>query len=207
MAVAGANLLYCDPPWRYGRDAKSNGWHGSARKHYKAMTKRELCGMDVGTHVASDCVALVWATSSKLGEAIAVLEAWGFVYKGVFLTWIKTDKATNTKPVMGLGKYTRSSTEFLLFGTKGKVQTAQLLTGATAASGLLFHPRGEHSAKPIETYARIDEVFGGPGVEKRVELFARASNPPPKSQPWIAWGDQWHDRDSELSESDSSSNV
>ena len=192
VALSNANLVYCDPPWRYGRDAKSNGWHGSARRHYKAMTQQQLCDMSVGDHVAKNCVALVWATSSKMGEAIAILAAWGFEYKGVFLTWIKTDKATNTKPVMGLGKYTRSSTEFLLFGIKGKVQTGQLLTGATSASGLLFHPRAEHSMKPNATYTRIAEVFGGPGVRKRVELFARAANPPPEAEAegWVAWGDE-----------------
>lgn len=186
-ALAGANLVLCDPPWRYGRDAASNGWHGSARRHYRAMTQNELCALNVGRHAAKDAVVLMWATSAKLGEAIAIIEAWGFTFKGVFLTWIKTDAAA-MKPVMGLGRYTRSSTEFLLFGTKGHVQNAGLLTGATAASGLLFHPRGQHSAKPAETYNRVAEVFGGPGVERRVEMFARASNPPP--QGWDVWGDQ-----------------
>ena len=46
--------------------------------------------------------------------------------------------------------------------------------------------------KPNETYKRIAEVFGGPGVRKRVELFARAANPPPEAEAegWVAWGDE-----------------
>jgi N6-adenosine-specific RNA methylase IME4 len=186
-ALTGANVVCVDPPWRYGRDAKSNGWTGSATKHYPTMRASELAAMGVGEHTAKDCVLLMWATSSKLGEAISLIGEWGFDYKGVFLTWIKTDKEV-TKPILGLGLYTRSSTEFLLFGTKGHVKTAGLLTGATSASGLLFHPRGQHSAKPFETYDRITEVFGGAGVRKRVELFAREQNPPPKG--WCVWGNQ-----------------
>lgn len=195
-AVAGANLVLADPPWKYGRDAASNGWHGSARRHYTAMTQRELCALEIGEHTAKDAVALVWATSSKLGEAIEIIEAWGFAFRGVFLTWVKTDKSV-TKPVLGLGRYTRSSTEFLLFGIKGEVQKGRLMTGATNASGLLFQPRGVHSAKPAEVYERIAEVFGGPGVKRRVELFARALNPPP--QGWDVWGDesQWTEGEGE----------
>lgn len=186
--VARANLVLVDPPWRYGREAASNGWHGSARRHYAAMTQRELCDLAVGEHAARDSVVLVWSTSPKLGEAIAIIKEWGFSFRGVLLSWVKTDK-TASRPVLGLGRYTRSSTEFLLFGIRGKVQKAQLLTaGATAVSGLLFHPRGPHSAKPSVVYKRIADVFGGPGVRKKVELFARASNPPPND--WSVWGDQ-----------------
>jgi N6-adenosine-specific RNA methylase IME4 len=188
-ALADTQIVLCDPPWRYGRDAKSNGWTGSARKHYPAMTKAQLCDMEVGRHTADDGVVLMWAVGSKLGEAVSIIEAWGYSYKGVLLTWIKTDKKTGKRPVMGLGRYTRSSTEFLLFGTKGKVQNAQIVTGATTVSGLLFHARGRHSAKPKETYDRIEQVFGGAGTTKRVELFARPSNPPPSG--WCGWGNEW----------------
>ena len=108
-------------------------------------------------------------TAAKIPDAIAVMRAWGFSYRTVFLTWIKTTQ--KGAPALGLGRYTRSSTEFLLLGIRGRV--SQLLSGATDASGIVQTPRTRHSAKPSEAVERIDYVFSGPAACKKVELFAR----------------------------------
>jgi N6-adenosine-specific RNA methylase IME4 len=182
----GAQLIMCDCPWRYDRDANSNGWHGSARRHYKGMGIGDLLAMDVGRYCADDCILLMWATSRHLPEALAIMKSWQFQYKTVFQTWIKTTKKGT--PCMGLGRYSRSSSEFLLLGIKGKVQKL-LSPTANDVLGVIFAPRTKHSQKPDQAILRINTRFAP--CRKRVELFCRGQAP----SGWLGWGDEMEDSD------------
>ena len=185
-AVRGASVILADPPWMYNsRRATSSGWHGSARKHYRGLSLDDLKALPVRDLAAPSGVCLIWSVASKLPDACDLIASWGYDYRGVFLTWIKTTAAG--KPALGTGLYHRSNTEFLIFGVRGQV--TPLLSGVHDASGILTAPRTRHSEKPAETHARVEYVFGGPGVQKRCELFARgaAADLP---DGWTGWGDQ-----------------
>jgi N6-adenosine-specific RNA methylase IME4 len=174
-----AELIVCDPPWRYGRDASTNGWRSSARRFYAALTEEELCSMRVGDYCANDAVLLMWSTAKHIPSALAIMNAWGFDYRTIFQVWCKTTNAG--QPLFGLGLYSRSSTEYLLLGIKGKVKRL-LSPTARDVSGKIFARRGRHSAKPIEAFERINHRFT---ARKKVELFARD-----QTSGWLCWGDQ-----------------
>ena len=180
QCLRDAELIVCDPPWRYGRNAASNGWRSSARRFYAALTEEELCSMRVGDHCADDAILLLWTVSSKIPAAIRIMESWSFSFRCVWQTWVKVGQ--NGKPVLGLGKYSRSSTEFLLLGIKNKV--GRLLSPhANDVSGIIFGRRTGHSKKPPEALERIERRFT---PCKRVELFCRGQPAPG----WVGFGDQ-----------------
>ncbi len=61
----------------------------------------------------------LWATFPNIQEALDVMRAWGFKYKTLGFSWIKTNKK-NGKPFFGIGYYTKSNCEVCLIGVKGK---------------------------------------------------------------------------------------
>ena len=166
-------VIYADPPWQYRRAAGQ----GVACHHYPTMSDEEIASMPVQALAATNCALLMWATSPKLPDAIRVVQQWGFVYKTVFFTWIKTDK--DGKPLCGLGSYTRSSTEICLLGVKGNVMPWKQ---SSAVQQTILSPRREHSRKPEEARRRIEEFFGN--NISRIELFAREQG----FEGWQVWG-------------------
>ena len=63
-------------------------------------------------------------------------------------------------------------------GIRGEV-VVELLTDEPDA---IFAPRGKHSAKPDESYRKIERLCDGP----RLELFARRRFSPE----WAVWGNE-----------------
>jgi len=57
-------------------------------------------------------------------EALDVIKAWGFEYKTVGFTWVKTNPKNN-KPFFGVGWYTKSNAEVCLIG--GKTYKAKII--------------------------------------------------------------------------------
>jgi N6-adenosine-specific RNA methylase IME4 len=94
-----------------------------------------------------------------LFEAKTVMEAWGFEYKSVLL-WVK--------PQMGIGNYWRVCHEFLLFGTRGKLQMKDAHKTLMSWHSV---PRSKHSAKPNYFRELVEQVSYKP----RLEIFARAA--------------------------------
>lgn len=78
----------------------------------------------------------------------------------------------------GVGFYFRNVTELLLFGTRGKIRTAQ--AGRTQVNFLATRKR-EHSRKTEELYNIVEACSYGPFLE----LFARHPRPN-----WDSWGNE-----------------
>lgn len=79
----------------------------------------------------------------------------------------------------GIGQYFRGASEILLFGVQGrgfKVRTDRL-----DLPGVIFGPRREHSAKPIEAYELIEARSKGPYLE----MFSRGDR-----AGWVHWGNE-----------------
>lgn len=103
-----------------------------------------------------------------------VIDAWGFTYKTCGFSYVKLNKSGNGY-FFGLGYWTHGNLEVCLLATKGKPKRI-----SKSVAQLIVTPRGEHSAKPQETYDRIEQLLEGPYLE----LFAR----PPVRPGWTQWG-------------------
>lgn len=184
-------VLAADPAWQYD-DANANGERGASFK-YGVMTTDEICRLDVGAVCAPDCTLFLWAVPPMLPDAFRVGEAWGFEYKTVGFTWVKTNR--DGTPFTGLGHYTRGNPELCLLFRRGKtlqradrgvrqlveapVHPADLEAWATE---VVYAQRREHSRKPDEVMTRVERLY--PDVPK-LEMFARQ-----RRDGWMSWGNQ-----------------
>lgn len=164
-------IIYADPPWLYKNKCKSKG---GAERHYSCMTIDELCKMKVPAD--DDSVCFMWVTYPQLSEGLRLMKAWGFTYKTVAFTWVKTNK--NGTIYLGMGNYTRANAEIYLLGTRGK--TLKRLNHGIYNTQL--HRRQRHSEKPDKFRDDIVKLFGD---LPRIELFARK-----KTEGWDVWGDE-----------------
>lgn len=93
------NIIYADPPWAYKDKRTDYKMSGGATKHYKTMRTQEIekMGETIENIAAEDCMLFMWATFPNLIEALKTIKAWGFTYKTLGFSWIKTNK-NNGKP-------------------------------------------------------------------------------------------------------------
>ena len=170
------NIIYADPPWKYtesGTNAKVEG------RHYPSMSLEEICAMPINTICADKCILFLWATFPRLKDALATIEAWGFVYHSLGFDWTKLAK--NGAPKMGCGYYTRQNNEICLIAVpKDKKRRIAPLSHSVRACVQL--PAREHSRKPDEIRDWIVEICGD---LPRIELFARQ-----RFDGWDAWGNE-----------------
>jgi N6-adenosine-specific RNA methylase IME4 len=164
-------IFYADPPWEY----TSGDQHATEEQatvlgtHYPSMTIADLCALDIKSMAEENAVLFLWVTSPLLDESFEVIKAWGFEYKAS-MVW---DKVKHN-----VGHYVSVRHEFILICTKGscKPDIAKLY------DSVLTIERTEHSRKPEEVRAIIDEIYP---YGKRVELFARV-----KAEGWDSWGNE-----------------
>lgn len=157
------STIYADPPWRYANTAA----RGAASRHYPTMDVDEIAALPVAELAADACHLHLWATAAFLFEARAVMAAWGFGYKGLFV-W--------AKPQMGCGNYWRNGCEFLLLGAKGDLPFQD-----RSLPNWLVADRGKHSAKPEAVRRLVERVSPPPYLE----LFGRKAAPG-----WAVFGNQ-----------------
>jgi N6-adenosine-specific RNA methylase IME4 len=164
--------LLADPPWRY--ESATAPPTRRIENHYPTMTHAEICDLTVPAH--SDCVLFMWATSPKLAESIAVLDAWEFNYR-TCMVWVK-DR-------IGMGYYARQRHELLLIAVKG---TPGVPSESNRPDSVIEAPRTKHSRKPAESYEVIERMY--PDILEHAdhpiacELFQRR-NP---RDCWDGWG-------------------
>ena len=173
--VPGAHhyhVILADPPWTFATYSQK-GKGRSAEAHYDCMSIADIKSLPVADWAASDCALFLWVTDPTLPQALEVLAAWGFVYKTVAFTWVKTTRDGTPFPI-GCGYWTRANPELCLLGTRGRPQRL-----SRSVRQLVFAPRREHSRKPDEVYELIEKLVAGPYLE----LFGRA----PRAG-WDSWG-------------------
>jgi N6-adenosine-specific RNA methylase IME4 len=157
-------LIYADPPWQLG-GADSDR---APENHYPTMPLADIEALTVPA--AEDALLFLWAVSSLLPQAFAVMQAWGFDYR-TSLVWVK-DK-------IGLGSWVRHRHELLLVGRRGSFPAPD---PADRPDSVIEAARGRHSQKPACVYELLERMY--PRASK-LELFARTSRPG-----WSAWGNQ-----------------
>jgi N6-adenosine-specific RNA methylase IME4 len=136
---------------------------------YAFMPLHEICGLPVRDWSERNSVLLLWTINAYVPEAYEVAWAWGF-RPSKLLTWCKT-------PVgLGPGGTFASTSEFILFATRGKVGAKQRIP-----SSWFQWPRGSHSEKPEAFLDLVEDTFEGPYLE----LFARRQR-----LGWDTWGNE-----------------
>lgn len=170
------NVILADPPWNY----VNQGTRAATSNHYDQMSLVKIKELPIGEISSLPSALFLWATWPNLLAALEVIEAWGFEYKTIAWVWLKLDKA-GTKPIMGLGNYTRSNTEPCLLAFKRiKTRGMSMPVEDHAVPAWIMSPRRKHSQKPDEQYEYIDRLYPG---ASRLELFARKAHPG-----WDVWG-------------------
>lgn len=170
-------IIYADPPWKYNSRANhKTRFRGGACGHYDLMSMDEIKALSIKDLADDNCVLFLWTTFPYLDKQIKLFKHWGFEYKTVGFTWVKTNKK-NGKPFFGVGYYAKSNAEVCLIGIKGKMKPV-----SNKISSVIISPRREHSRKPDEARERIVELFGD---IPRIELFARE-----KAPGWDVWGNE-----------------
>jgi len=169
------SIVLADPPWSY-RVWSEKGKGRSAENHYSTMSVKDICALPVADIAAKDSALFLWATFPNLPEAFEVIKAWGFTYKTVAFTWVKTCRKSPGYFV-SLGHWTRANAEVCLLATKGSPHRI-----SKSVRQLIVSPIRQHSQKPGEARERIVELMGS---LPRVELFARE-----KVTGWSAWGNE-----------------
>jgi N6-adenosine-specific RNA methylase IME4 len=140
------------------------------------MKTRDIKEIPIKKITDNNCMLFLWVTFPNLQEGLNIIKEWGFTYKTLGFSWIKTNKKNN-KPFFGIGYYTKSNCECCLIGVKGKP-----IKESNSVSSVIISPREEHSKKPDEVRDKIVELCGD---IPRIELFARQ-----EVKGWDCWGNE-----------------
>lgn len=114
-------IIYADPPWEY-KDKAISGNRGANFK-YPTQSNAWVYNLPVLDIADMTCCLFLWVTMPKLNECWAIIDHWGFTYKTVAFTWVKTNK---NKPswFWGMGNWTRANAELCLLATRGTPKTS-----------------------------------------------------------------------------------
>lgn len=169
------NIIYADPPWMFNFK-KRKGLSDAAKANlYPTMKPKDIIKLPVGDIAADDSVLFLWVMNSELPLALKCIESWGFTYKTVAFTWVKT--TTRDNYCFGGGNWTRSNPELCLLATRGKPKRVN-----ASVRELVVAQRREHSRKPDEIRRNIVDLCGD---LPRCELFCRYPE-----EGWSVWGNE-----------------
>lgn len=175
-------ILYIDPPWQYNaRNNPDTRFGGGAGGHYGTMTIEQIAALPIGELASENCAMFMWCTFPQIDKQMQLFKQWGFEYKTVAFTWIKTNPK-NGKPFFGVGYYAKSNAEVCLLGIKGRMKPI-----SNKVSSVIISPKEKHSKKPDEARNRIVQLFGD---RPRVELFARQN-----TEGWKCLGNELSGKD------------
>lgn len=165
-ARSPVQLLLADPPWTFGD--RLPGPSRGASRNYNTMASSDIAAFPLPP-LADDALLFMWRVAALQCEALDVVKAWGFDLKSE-LVWLK--RTAIGKRWFGMGRYVRMEHETCLIATRGR--GLGLIRGHSVRSTFEGTVR-EHSAKPDEFYALLDELCGTDIV--RHEMFARRVRP------------------------------
>lgn len=158
------NIIYADPPWQYS----FSGTRQKKADDYPVMRREQIAALPVAEIAATDSILFLWMIWNRLGDALCVMDAWGFQYTGCAFTWVKRSRGAEGWH-WGMGGWTRQNSENCLYGIKGSPERV-----CASVHSVIDYSVGEHSAKPPEVRDRIVQLMGD---LPRIELFARKPEP------------------------------
>jgi N6-adenosine-specific RNA methylase IME4 len=177
------DVILADPPWAFKCWSEPTPNGRSAASHYPTLDLEALKALPVESIAADDCTLFLWSCNSMLPEALEVIKAWGFEFKTIAFTWVKTNKKTTDTLFWGMGYWTRQNSEYCILATRGKPKRASKGVHSVVwehgenveldpyLPESIVCPVMRHSAKPAAVRDRIVELMGPD--KSFVELFAR----------------------------------
>ena len=172
------NVIYADPPWKFGSKKTGGNMNSGAAQKYPVMKTVDICNMPVEKLAADDCLLVMWYVGAMPEDAIAVCKAWGFRVQNMNgFVWHKLTK--NGNDVFGMGYVTRACSESALIGVKGKLKN---LIKNRSVRAVISAQIEEHSRKPDVFRDAIDQLCGD---VPRLEMFARQ-----QSAGWDVFGNK-----------------
>jgi N6-adenosine-specific RNA methylase IME4 len=151
---------------------------GSVVLPYETMTLEAIAALPVDDLADRDAHLYVWTTNRFLEDTYGIVRGWGFT-PAQMLVW--------AKPPMGVGfggAFT-TTTEFVLFARRGKVEAAKREDSSWWGWSRPYeNGHIAHSAKPDAFLDLVERVSPAP----RLELFARRQR-----LGWDTWGNEAHD--------------
>ena len=173
------NTIYADPPWQFqNRTGKVAPEHKRLNR-YETLSIKDIKALPVADFAGEKAHLYLWCPNALLPDGLAVMDAWGFDYKGN-IVWEKIRK-DGEPDGRGVGFYFRNVTELILFGIKKKSAPNRTLSPARSQVNLIRTMKREHSRKPDEIIPIIEAC----SAEPRIELFARGDR-----VGWDMWGNQ-----------------
>jgi N6-adenosine-specific RNA methylase IME4 len=169
--------ILADPPWQFQNKTGKVAPEHKRLNRYETLLLPEIMALPVKEISAETAHLYLWVPNAMLPDGLAVMQAWGFQYKGNII-WHKIRK-DGEPDGRGVGFYFRNVTEMLLFGIRGK--NARTLAPGRSQVNFIKTRKREHSRKPDEQYPIIERCSRGPFLE----LFARGTR-----KGWTTWGDQ-----------------
>lgn len=159
--------ILADPPWPFAALAPFESRRERPQSPpYPTMPLEAIERLQVDAIADSQSHLWLWTTNGFLHAAFHVMDAWGFKYHAT-IVWVKPS---------GIGAYFMHTTQYLLFGYRGKMALERRFLPTH------FHaPALRHSRKPENSFDLIEAVSPAP----RVELFARR-----RRFGWDAWGNE-----------------
>ena len=171
------NIIYADPPWDLPagctffkeKEYKYKENRKRQKLSYPTMDLECIKNLPVQDISNKDSKLFIWTVNAYLPQTFEVINSWGFKFS-TCLVWCK-------KPMgLGLGGTFSTTTEFLVFAHKGKVNAKKRID-----TTWFLEKRGVHSKKPDRFRNVIDELFEG----EKIELFARQ-----RFEGWDCWGNE-----------------
>jgi len=162
--------IVVDPPWRIKAGPRSLHNKGQVSRPlvYPTMSLERICELPVWKYADENSCCFLWTINHYIEQSYSVMRAWGFT-PSTMLVWCKKPKGR------GLGGKFGISTEYLLYGTKGKQSAKHYPSTWFEAK------RGKHSQKPNMSLEIIEKVTDEP----RIELFSRV-----RREGWDVWGNE-----------------
>ena len=178
-ADGGFKTVLADPPWRFANRTGKVAPEHRRLDRYSTMPLEDIRTLPVADRTADNAHLYLWVPNALVPEGLSVMESWGFRYVSN-IVWAKRRKDGGPDG-RGVGFYFRNVTELILFGVKGSMRT---LPPARSQVNMIETRKREHSRKPDEQYALIEQCSPGPYLE----MFARYPH-----QGWSVWGDESSD--------------
>ncbi|PTM61883.1 MT-A70 family methyltransferase [Phreatobacter oligotrophus] len=171
-------VVMIDPPWKWSGGTKNRP------QHYQRMTLDEVKALPVRDLLHPDGGRVfLWLTGPLLIRSAEISKAWRLRYSTVIAwskvwpkdagsLWLYRDSLARGNGLEAVG-----NTEYLLILKSGRPQSLN----RKPFPNPVITVRRQHSRKPDEIYADIEERLEGP----RVDVFSRERRPG-----WDNWGNE-----------------
>jgi N6-adenosine-specific RNA methylase IME4 len=141
-------IFTADPPWKF--DDSLPGSRGSSA-HLHPLTLEQIKHTELPP-MDPDSVLFLWRPPSRLGDALAVCEAWGFTPKTEG-AWVKT--TVHGKRAFGMGHILRGEHETYIVAVRGRPEVADRSVRST------FSAPQQPFSKPDEFYDIVAKLYPG----------------------------------------------